>query len=64
MGATTENPSFSLNNALLSRCTVVVLSKLTVHDVMLILERAVVRRDLAVVVENICDDITCEEDQK
>lgn len=64
MGATTENPSFSLNNALLSRCTVVVLSKLTVHDVMLILERAVVRRDLAVVVETICDDITCEEDQK
>lgn len=64
MGATTENPSFSLNNALLSRCRVVVLSKLTVHDVMLILERAVVRRDLAVVVETICDDITCEEDQK
>ncbi|XP_069355158.1 ATPase WRNIP1-like [Maniola hyperantus] len=55
VGATTENPSFSLNNALLSRCRVVVLSKLTVHDVSLILERAVVRKQLAVVVDSIID---------
>ncbi|KAJ2953785.1 hypothetical protein O0L34_g1412 [Tuta absoluta] len=40
IGATTENPSFSLNNALLSRCRVVVMEKLGVDDVMLILERA------------------------
>lgn len=40
LGATTENPSFSLNSALLSRCRVVVLEKLSVEAVMKILERA------------------------
>ena len=29
LGATTENPSFTLNSALLSRCKVVVMAKLT-----------------------------------
>ncbi|CAH2231750.1 ATPase WRNIP1-like [Pararge aegeria] len=64
VGATTENPSFSLNNALLSRCRVVVLSKLTVHDVLLILERAVVRKELAVVVDRITDKLSLEEEHK
>ncbi|XP_013182885.2 ATPase WRNIP1 [Amyelois transitella] len=41
IGATTENPSFSLNNALLSRCRVVVMQKLSVEDVLVILKRAI-----------------------
>ncbi|XP_038210793.1 ATPase WRNIP1-like isoform X2 [Zerene cesonia] len=49
IGATTENPSFSLNNALLSRCRVIVLDKLTVDDVTKILERAVEKNNLVMV---------------
>lgn len=40
VGATTENPSFSLNNALLSRCRVVVLKALDTTDITSILIRA------------------------
>ncbi|EAU54169.1 ATPase [Mariprofundus ferrooxydans] len=40
VGATTENPSFSLNNALLSRCRVIVLQALQASDVAVILKRA------------------------
>lgn len=40
LGATTENPSFSLNSALLSRCRVVVLEKLESADIAQILRRA------------------------
>ena len=40
IGATTENPSFQLNNALLSRCRVIVLEKLTVDSVEQILRNA------------------------
>ena len=40
VGATTENPSFSLNNALLSRCRVIVLKALEAADILAILERA------------------------
>jgi len=40
VGATTENPSFSLNNALLSRCRVIVLKALDVADIESILQRA------------------------
>jgi len=39
IGATTENPSFSLNAALLSRCQVVVLEKLSPASLFLILQR-------------------------
>jgi putative ATPase len=39
IGATTENPSFRLNNALLSRCRVFVLDKLTPEAVLDILRR-------------------------
>ncbi len=42
VGATTENPSFSLNNALLSRCRVVVLKPLDQAAVTQLLRRAVV----------------------
>ena len=40
IGATTENPSFQLNNALLSRCRVIVLEKLTSDNVEQILRNA------------------------
>src|SRR3546814_3960337 len=40
VGATTENPSFELNSALLSRCRVHVLDPLSADDIVLALERA------------------------
>lgn len=40
IGATTENPSFELNNALLSRCRVYVFKALTEADMINILQRA------------------------
>lgn len=42
IGATTENPSFSLNSALLSRCRVIVLHKLSIANLVSILKRAVI----------------------
>ena len=41
IGATTENPSFEVNSALLSRCKVVVIPPLEREQVMVILRRAV-----------------------
>jgi len=41
IGATTENPSFQVNNALLSRCKVLVLTKHSLESLMKILESAV-----------------------
>lgn len=40
IGATTENPSFELNNALLSRARVYVLKSLEIQDLILIINRA------------------------
>ncbi|HNW19919.1 MAG TPA: replication-associated recombination protein A [bacterium] len=40
IGATTENPSFSVNAALLSRCQVVIFQQLTADDIINLLERA------------------------
>ncbi len=40
VGATTENPSFNLNNALLSRCHVCVLQPLSAADLMELIDRA------------------------
>ena len=40
IGATTENPAFELNGALLSRCRVMVLQPLTEADMVILLERA------------------------
>ncbi len=40
IGATTENPSFEVNNALLSRCRVFVLKELTTDDIIALLKRA------------------------
>jgi putative ATPase len=41
IGATTENPSFEVNRALLSRCQVFVLHRLSEDDIVAILQRAV-----------------------
>ena len=41
IGATTENPSFEINAALLSRCKVFVLKALTVEDMVGVLKRAI-----------------------
>lgn len=41
IGATTENPSFSINNALLSRCRVIVMEKLQPENLYAILENAI-----------------------
>lgn len=41
IGATTENPSFEVNSALLSRCKVFVLEGLTKDDMVFLLKRAV-----------------------
>ena len=43
VGATTENPSFQVNNALLSRCRVIVLDKLSMDSLLSILHRALLR---------------------
>ncbi len=41
IGATTENPSFEINNALLSRCKVFVLKALAIDDIKSLLKRAI-----------------------
>ena len=41
IGATTENPSFEVNGALLSRCKVFVLKALTTDDIVNLLKRAI-----------------------
>ena len=41
IGATTENPSFEINSALLSRCKVFVLQALTIQDIRRLLQNAI-----------------------
>lgn len=48
IGATTENPSFHINAALMSRCRLVVLKPLTVKDLKSILTRALADRERGV----------------
>jgi putative ATPase len=45
IGATTENPSFEINSALLSRCRVYVLKPLTEEQIVLLLKRAITDRE-------------------
>jgi putative ATPase len=45
IGATTENPSFELNSALLSRCRVHVLESLSIEDIVQALRRALADRE-------------------
>ncbi|XP_052888651.1 ATPase WRNIP1-like [Anopheles moucheti] len=53
IGATTENPSFSLNSALLSRCRVIVLEKHSVESMMKILVRALPQYEAVMVPESV-----------
>jgi putative ATPase len=46
IGATTENPSFEINSALLSRCRVYVLQPLTEDQIVLLLQRALADKKL------------------
>ena len=48
IGATTENPYFEVNSALLSRCTVIELTALTEEELVVILERGVAALDVEV----------------
>lgn len=43
IGATTENPSFEVNSALLSRCQVYVLKSLTIENLNTLLDRAITK---------------------
>lgn len=52
IGATTENPSFSLNSALLSRCRVFVLEKLGTSDISTLLSKAVNNLNIEIVDES------------
>ncbi|MCP3999821.1 MAG: replication-associated recombination protein A [Gammaproteobacteria bacterium] len=58
IGATTENPSFELNNALLSRARVYVLKALSTDDLSTLLKRALVDSDTG-----LGDSLTCADEQ-
>ena len=55
IGATTENPSFEINSALLSRCKVFVLKSLSPENILQLLKRA-----LKILREK--NQVTCEDD--
>jgi putative ATPase len=59
VGATTENPSFALNNALLSRARVYVLTALTVDDLLTVIDKALIdkRRGLGELAIEMAGDI-------
>ncbi|MDD6186991.1 MAG: replication-associated recombination protein A [Oscillospiraceae bacterium] len=58
IGATTENPSFEINGALLSRCKVFVLQPLSADDIVALLKRAISdERGFGNLKINIGDDI-------
>ena len=48
IGATTENPSFEVNNALLSRAPVYVLESLTENDLLIVLDRGLKHLDVSI----------------
>ncbi|MEH6411347.1 MAG: replication-associated recombination protein A [Hyphomonas sp.] len=52
VGATTENPSFELNGALLSRCAVLTLKRLEPHDMETLLARAEAHEERRLPVES------------
>jgi putative ATPase len=59
IGATTENPSFEINSALLSRCRVYVLEPLTEDQIVMLLRRALTDREhgLGEMKLNAADDV-------
>lgn len=64
IGATTENPSFRVNSALLSRCRVVVLEKLSPESIMLILERALKEGQVGIVEDPLVADALPNSDKE
>jgi putative ATPase len=60
LGATTENPSFQLNSALLSRCRVIVLEKLESEDIEQLLRRAVEKLGAMVTGEDEREQADCQ----
>ncbi|XP_030066804.1 ATPase WRNIP1 [Microcaecilia unicolor] len=56
IGATTENPSFEVNSALLSRCRVIVLEKLSVEAMESILMRAIKSLGIRVLKQDVHSD--------
>ena len=57
IGATTENPSFEINGALLSRTKVYVLKSLTKEDIIKILKKAINKFYSSITLENNCYQI-------
>src|SRR3979411_1691695 len=59
IGATTENPSFEINSALLSRCRVYVLKPLTEDEIVILLRRALQdeERGVGAMKVNASDDV-------
>ena len=53
IGATTENPSFSVNSALISRCRVVVLDKLSPNVIIEILSKALEELKITIIKDRI-----------
>ena len=47
VGATTENPSYELNRALMSRCRLMLLEKLNESDLLALLERAAIQKSIS-----------------
>lgn len=66
IGATTENPSFQVISALLSRCRVIVLEKLTVENIEVIVTRAldVLGAQLIASEDDIHVDIDCDHGER
>ncbi|CAM6051708.1 unnamed protein product [Sphagnum compactum] len=66
IGATTENPSFEINAALLSRCRVLMLNKLQPDHIQKLLERAILDREKGVLLSikggSRGDSVKIEED--
>ncbi|GAB6026264.1 Werner helicase interacting protein 1 [Chamberlinius hualienensis] len=66
IGATTENPSFSLNSALLSRCKVFVFEKLSTAEINAILVNAIQRLSILIIKEKtdqLCSDFVYIEEE-
>ena len=57
IGATTENPSFEVNNALLSRATVYVLESLTEDDLLVVLERGLKHLNVSVDADEVAKNL-------
>lgn len=61
VGATTENPSFSLNNALLSRARVCVLQKIPAQNLQQVLARALTDQELGLGSQQLALDTDAEQ---